>query len=144
MKIHFERTGGFMGLRMVASFDTEELPEEDARRLHDLLDEIDFFELPPHLESADPGMDQFHYTLSVAMESTEITSVDFDESGAWHTPPGTEPLWDDEDSAGHRESTGQADPAPSAHTVEFTDAAALPEMQALVRLLTRLARGQST
>lgn len=140
MKIHFERTGGFMGLRMVTTIDTDDLPEEEAEVLCRLFDDVDFFELPARLDSPDPAMDQFHYVLSVSRE--EI-------------PPPREvrSFWnrfdDDEDDEAHddrnfaeREDAPVSAGGEETHTVTFTDAAAPSEMQPLIRMLTRMAHGE--
>lgn len=70
MRIEFERTGGFMGLVMNATFDTDELPEEDVKALQELLDAAKFFELPAILPPppASAGADNFQYTVSVELE----------------------------------------------------------------------------
>lgn len=150
MRVYFERTGGFMGMRIVASFDTRELPEEEAQTLIDLLDEVEFFQLPSRLESPMPGMDQFHYVLTVSTE--QVIEIDDDarrsrpaslpeEQSFAHQPSDDDDaefdmlaeMESDEDEAAEQEH---------AHTVEFTDAAAPLEMLPLVRMLTRMARGQ--
>ena len=137
MKIYFERTGGFMGLRMVASFDTKDLPEEEAATIRELLDEVDFFELPSHLESQTPGMDQFHYVLSVS--TTHIT-LSRAESRHEDSTEDRRPSYLPEES--ETENQLATEPEPRFHTVEFSDAAAPLEMLPLVRMLTRMARGQ--
>ncbi len=152
MKIHFERTGGFMGLRMVAAIDTDDLPEEEAATLHELLDKVDFFELPARLDSPDPAMDQFHYVLSVSREEpsppgevhtfwnrVDDEEEDEDESSAAHGF-GDRALRDrDSRTSGADLDT---DSAGAAHTVSFTDAAAPLEMLPLIRMLTRMAHGE--
>lgn len=141
MKIHFERTGGFMGLRMVATFDTAELPEEEATKIHELLDEIDFFELPAYLESPQSGMDQFQYVLTVSEETAApdrnnhgfMMGDDDDEDG--------EPFptfW----GGGERHEESRTTPQEHTHTVTFSDAAAPLEMLPLLRMLTRMAHGE--
>lgn len=151
MRVYFERTGGFMGMRIVASFDTQELPEEDAKNLIDLLDEVDFFQLPPRLEASTPGMDQFHYVLTVSTEQV----IGFTQDAP--TPPPTSlpedeaftPMTEEDDDDIEfdmlddlEDTPDEEDEQAHAHTVEFTDAAAPLEMLPLVRMLTRMARGQ--
>ena len=65
MRIFFERTGGFSGLRFKASLDAELLPPQQARRLRKLLEESHFFELPLRLEPAVSRPDRFQYRLTV-------------------------------------------------------------------------------
>ena len=63
-KIFFERTGGFMGRKVSATIDLDDLPDEQAELLDDLLDEADFFELPDDLTK--PAVpDAFTYNITV-------------------------------------------------------------------------------
>jgi hypothetical protein len=78
-QIKFERTGGFAGMRMAAEFEPNELPEEQARTLMELLDDIDFNELPAHIASK-PGADQFTYAITVKTTKWEHTVVTGDAS----------------------------------------------------------------
>lgn len=45
MKIYFERTGGFAGLRFCLNLDTESLPEDQAKTLSDLIHKGNVFNL---------------------------------------------------------------------------------------------------
>ena len=65
MRIEFERTGWFAGIRFAAAIDTETLPPDDARALQDLVAEADFFRLPARLVSPAPGADRFQYRITV-------------------------------------------------------------------------------
>ena len=65
MRIKYERTGGFAGMKMSLEVDTQELPEDQAEKLIDLLDDADFEELPAKLLPARPGMDQFTYKVEI-------------------------------------------------------------------------------
>lgn len=67
MKIHFKRSGGFMGRPLQASLDTAALPEDEARTLHTMLSDAAFFDLPEsHAPAAPPaGADQMTYTVTV-------------------------------------------------------------------------------
>ena len=63
-KIHFERTGGFMGRKVSATIDLDDLDDDQAEFLGELLDEADFFELPADLTK--PAMpDAFTYNITV-------------------------------------------------------------------------------
>lgn len=63
-KILFERTGGFMGRKVSVTIDLDDLPEEQAEALGELLDEADFFELPDDLTK--PAIpDAFTYNITV-------------------------------------------------------------------------------
>lgn len=69
-KIFFERTGGFMGRKVSASIDLDDLPDEQADLLDDLLDKADFFDLPADLtQPAVP--DAFTYNITVSSEERQ-------------------------------------------------------------------------
>jgi hypothetical protein len=63
-KILFERTGGFMGRKVSVTIDLEELPDEQAEALGELLDEADFFKLPADLTQPTVP-DAFTYNITV-------------------------------------------------------------------------------
>ena len=60
MKIHFERSGGFMGKSIHATVDTSTLPDPEAEALEEMLSEATFFALPAadEAEPQAPGIDQ--------------------------------------------------------------------------------------
>jgi hypothetical protein len=69
-KIFFERTGGFMGRKVSATIDLDDLPDEQADLLGELLDEADFFELPADLTR--PAMpDAFTYNITVSSDERQ-------------------------------------------------------------------------
>jgi hypothetical protein len=73
MVIHFERTGGFAGMRMTATVDTESLSPEEAHDLHEMVDAAGFFDLPAEITTPTPGTDRFHYKLTVEAEGRQHT-----------------------------------------------------------------------
>ena len=74
-RIHFERTGGFAGIRIATVFDLGELPEDQVSSLTDLLDELDFAELPENLSEDSSTSDTFTYTITVESEKWSHTVV---------------------------------------------------------------------
>ena len=64
-KIFFERTGGFMGRKVSVTIDLDDLPAEQVELLDELLDDADFFELPPDLTKA-AMPDSFTYNITVS------------------------------------------------------------------------------
>jgi len=69
-KIYFERTGGFMGRKVSATIDLDDLPDDQAEALGELLGKADFFELPPDLTR--PAMpDAFTYNITVSSEERQ-------------------------------------------------------------------------
>jgi len=69
-KIFFERTGGFMGRKVTASFDLDDLPEEQAELLNKLLSKSNFFNLPADLTK--PSVpDAFTYNITVSSKEQQ-------------------------------------------------------------------------
>jgi hypothetical protein len=72
MKISFERTGGFAGMRMVITVDVDSLPEPDAATLRKLVTDADFFNLTEvHAGQAIP--DGFQYAITIEGEGQHRT-----------------------------------------------------------------------
>jgi len=65
MHIEFSRSGGFAGIRLVASVDTEDLPADQASSLNQLIREAEFFGLPEKLAPEKPAPDRFEYQLTI-------------------------------------------------------------------------------
>lgn len=79
MRIEFERTGGFAGLTMRNVIDLDNLPQEDANRLRQLIEKSNFFKLPGSITSSAPGVDRFHYAITVKSDGRKHT-VEVDEA----------------------------------------------------------------
>jgi hypothetical protein len=78
-RIKFERTGGFAGMRMATDIKLGDLPEEQAETIMELLDDMDFDELPEQmLDESVP--DQFTYTITVETNRGVHTVVTGDTS----------------------------------------------------------------
>ena len=79
-QIKYERTGGFAGMRLSADIEPDQLPEEQVRALLDLLDDMDFDELPEQLMSESSMSDQFTYQITVKTTKWEHTVITGDAS----------------------------------------------------------------
>lgn len=79
-RVKYERTGGFAGMRLSADFEPDDLPEEQAYSLLELLDDMDFDELPEQLTGSSSMPDQFTYQITVRGENREHTVITGDES----------------------------------------------------------------
>jgi hypothetical protein len=79
MRIEFTRSGGFAGMRLSRTFDTGQLPEEEAHQLDQLVDAANFFSLPETLQSG--GADKFQYKISIERDGKAHT-VQADERAA--------------------------------------------------------------
>ena len=87
-KIKFERTGGFAGIRLAADIEVNSLPEDQKRVLLDLLDEMDFDELPSKVSGKMPIPDEFVYSVIVEAETREYKVM----AGESALPVDTRPL----------------------------------------------------
>lgn len=65
MRIEFERSGGFTGMLVQITIDTDALPAQDAEVLHNLVESANFFDLPEQITPPSPGADQFQYKVTV-------------------------------------------------------------------------------
>ncbi len=65
MKIQFERTGGFAGMRVETTIDTQSLPSQEASELQEMVDAAGFFDLPATIAAPTPGADQFQYKVTI-------------------------------------------------------------------------------
>ena len=65
MRIEFERSGGFAGMRLSGSVDTSELPAEQARSLEEAVGAAQFWDLPGEIPGDRQGADRFQYIVTV-------------------------------------------------------------------------------
>lgn len=79
-QIKYERTGGFAGMRLSADIEPDKLSDEQIRPLLDLLDDMDFDELPEQLMGESSVSDQFTYQITVRTSKWEHTVVTGDAS----------------------------------------------------------------
>ena len=79
-RIKFERSGGFAGMTIARDLKMDDLSEEQAHRLSELLDDLDFEELPEQMLDSEAMPDQFTYTITVETRRGEHTVVTGDAS----------------------------------------------------------------
>ncbi len=79
-RIKFERTGGFAGMRIATDLKLDDLPEDQARTISELLDDLDFEELPEQMMNEEGMPDQFTYTITVETKKGKHTVVTGDVS----------------------------------------------------------------
>lgn len=75
MHIEFVRTGGFAGIRLTTTVDTEQLPQEQASTLDRLISDAAFFKLPEKILPQSPAPDRFVYQVTVAADQTHSITV---------------------------------------------------------------------
>jgi hypothetical protein len=62
--INFKRSGGMMGKEVTMDFDLNNMPAHDAQRLHNLLNESNFFEIPT-VSDLRASPDEYEYVITV-------------------------------------------------------------------------------
>ena len=88
MRINFERTGGFMGMRLAVEVMTETLPQNEANELESLVESARFFELPETLQAQAEVRDNFQYKVTVE-KGNQYHTVETSEGS---TPQELQPL----------------------------------------------------
>lgn len=88
MRIVFERSGGFAGMRISATIDTQALSPEQASELRSLIEAAHFFDLPKTIRSSTPGGDQFQYQVTIEGEGKRHT-IEVNDASA---PASLQPL----------------------------------------------------
>ncbi|RPJ43446.1 MAG: hypothetical protein EHM21_11530 [Chloroflexi bacterium] len=87
MRIHFSRTGGFTGMRLAITIDSDALPEDEVQMLQSELDNAHFFELPIHLSQEGSGADRFQYEITVEDGSKKHTITAGETALPGHVQP---------------------------------------------------------
>lgn len=80
LHVEYERTGGFAGLKFSTRFELDDLPEAQGEQLRELLDEIDFFDLPAQILPVRPGVDQFTHKIEVEGKKGKHTVLTTDSA----------------------------------------------------------------
>jgi hypothetical protein len=62
--INFKRTGGIMGNDLTMDFDLNNMPASEAQRLHNMLNESRFFEVPV-VNDLRASPDEYEYVITV-------------------------------------------------------------------------------
>ncbi len=81
MRINFERTGGFAGMRLATTIDTATLPADQATALQGSVEAAHFFDLPAKIPAPPHAADQFQYIVTIEAEGKRHT-VDVGEGSA--------------------------------------------------------------
>jgi hypothetical protein len=76
MRIDFTRSGGFTGIPLRKTLDTDTLPAEEGQELQRLVDGADFFGLPEMLRSG--GADKRQYKITIERDG-KTHAVEMDE-----------------------------------------------------------------
>jgi hypothetical protein len=62
--INFKRSGGALGRELTMDFDLNNMPASEAQRLHNMLNESKFFEIPV-VEDLRASPDEYEYVITV-------------------------------------------------------------------------------
>jgi hypothetical protein len=65
MKASIVRTGGFAGIQMTTTVDTDTLEPEDVRQLQQLVKSSEFFSLPATIVVSKSQPDRFQYKVTI-------------------------------------------------------------------------------
>lgn len=98
-RIKFERSGGFAGIRLTADIEVNDLPKDQKEEILELLDEMDFEELPEKLAGKLPIPDEFVYSIIVESGKREYKVV----AGESALPKDMQPLIEILESAAKRQ-----------------------------------------
>ena len=63
--ITFRRTSSTAGQTLTADFDLDQLPAQEARSFHNLINESNFFQIPVVRIEFDAEKDKYEYTITV-------------------------------------------------------------------------------
>jgi hypothetical protein len=70
-RVSFERTGGFAGLHLSTTVDSQALDEAEAAQLEHEIEAAGFFVLPSRIHSSGGGVDRFEYRITVEKQGRE-------------------------------------------------------------------------
>ena len=71
MRIYYEQSGGFAGIDISTTVDTDSLPADEVNKIQDLVNKANFFSLNSVSSPPEMGADYFHYRITVEMEDNE-------------------------------------------------------------------------
>jgi hypothetical protein len=78
-KISYKRTGGFMGRDVETDIDLNQMPNDEAQELQNLLLETNFFNIPQNLIEPSKN-DEYEYTVTVDAGNSHHTVHTSDSS----------------------------------------------------------------
>ena len=71
MRIDFQRSGGFAGLKLRLSLDVNTLPDEQAKAIRRMIDEANFLTIDEVLPGAPNVRDEYQYQITVITENIQ-------------------------------------------------------------------------
>jgi hypothetical protein len=73
LRISFERSGGFAGITVKTTIDEKDLAPDEAQKLRQLVEDVDFFNLSKKIMSRSSRPDRFQYELSLEVSGRQHT-----------------------------------------------------------------------
>lgn len=89
MKVHFEQSGGLVGLRKNISINSDSLAHEEASVLVRLIEDAKFFDLPSQPSTLLRGADYINYKITIEANDNKRHSIKVTDSTM---PPNVDPL----------------------------------------------------
>jgi hypothetical protein len=68
MRIYYEQSGGFAGIDINTTVNTDSLPTDEVNKIQDLINKANFFSLNSVSSQPETGADYFHYRITVEMD----------------------------------------------------------------------------
>lgn len=75
MRVFFERSGGFAGLKMSVEIDTDTLSDDEANLLRQQVSQADIDNLPKPGSIPSHGADRFQYVVKVETDDGKVHSA---------------------------------------------------------------------
>jgi hypothetical protein len=66
VRVDFERSGGFAGISLRLTLDTQQLPPAEGASLEKMIQDSGFFGLSEQVRGGAPGADRFQYRLAIS------------------------------------------------------------------------------
>ena len=73
MRISIERSGGFTGLRMSFTLSEDMLSQDEMQKIQDIINNANFFEIPPKASAPPGAADYFQYKITVETDEKSHT-----------------------------------------------------------------------
>jgi hypothetical protein len=71
MRIYYEQSGGFAGIDISTTVNTDSLPANEVNKIQDLVNKANFFSLNSVSSQPETGADYFHYKITVEMDDND-------------------------------------------------------------------------
>jgi hypothetical protein len=87
MRIIFERSGGFAGIKLSAAFDLDSLPKDQADEIRSAVNKVDFSRLSEQMLPPTPMPDQLEYVITIETDEWQHKIVTSDTTAPAELQP---------------------------------------------------------